>query len=111
MTRLCATTLILSGFALRFWCWRELNKVGITTLMQLAIAAPPTRWTTAGPYGWPWVWPILMRHPAYIGSLMIVAGVGVLGFGEWSGCVIAFAAYPHYMRRILLEEVLRAQTG
>lgn len=108
--RLIAIAMILVGVGIRIWCFRELTKVGINTWLELAIAAKPTRYTTAGLYSWPWARPMLLRHPMYAGSLMIVAGVGVLGFGEWAGATIVFAAYPHYVRRIVLEEVLRAQT-
>ncbi len=100
--QLIGCAMILSGQGFRVMCMRELQKVGIKTWMQLAVAATPTRWTTAGPYRY-------LRHPAYWGSLWMFAGAGMAAFGDVAGLVLFVPALPHYNRRIVLEEVMRAQ--
>ena len=47
-----------------------------------------------------------LRHPAYLGNLMTIAGVGALALG-WGGLVLALAAAPFYADRIVREESLR----
>lgn len=47
-----------------------------------------------------------LRHPAYLGNLTMIAGVGALALG-WGGLVLALGALPFYADRILREELLR----
>jgi protein-S-isoprenylcysteine O-methyltransferase Ste14 len=85
---------------LRKWALLHLGAAGIDSYLKLAITAPPNRYCTEGPYRW-------MRHPAYAGSLILIAGCGMLALG-WGGFVIFLGAWPHFTRRVVLEENQRA---
>jgi protein-S-isoprenylcysteine O-methyltransferase Ste14 len=101
MIRIMGLALFLAGWALRRWALRELAKVGISSLLQLAIPAVPQRYTTSGPYRF-------LRHPCYLGSYLILAGVGLMVFGSLAGAALFVPAWPHYYQRILLEEERRS---
>jgi protein-S-isoprenylcysteine O-methyltransferase Ste14 len=103
MVRLAGLVLVLAGWSLRRWSLRELAHVGIASPLQLAIPAVPREYTTRGPYR-------LLRHPCYLGSYLILAGLGLLAFGTWAGAALYLPAWPHYYRRILMEEERRAVT-
>jgi protein-S-isoprenylcysteine O-methyltransferase Ste14 len=47
-----------------------------------------------------------LRHPAYIGNLLSIAGAGCAAL-DWGGLALAFAAWPFYANRILHEELIR----
>jgi protein-S-isoprenylcysteine O-methyltransferase Ste14 len=100
VVRLVGGALFLAGWGLRRWALRELAKVGISSVLQLAITAVPIRYTTAGPYR-------VFRHPCYFGTYLILAGWGLMAFGTWGGAALFLPAWPHYYRRILLEEERR----
>jgi protein-S-isoprenylcysteine O-methyltransferase Ste14 len=101
MIRLAGLACFLFGLGLRRWALRELRQAGIETLIQLAIPAVPRQYTTAGPYRW-------LRHPCYIGSYLILAGLGLAAFGVWAGAMLWLPAVPHYNQRKILEEERRA---
>ncbi len=57
---------------------------------------------TTGPYA-------LVRHPMYAGALIMVFGVP-LALGSWWGLIVALAAIPTLMLRVLdEEEMLRSE--
>jgi len=101
MIRLLGLVVFLAGVGLRCWALRELGRVGISTLLQLAIPAVPREYTSRGPYRF-------MRHPCYLGSYLILAGLGIAIFGVWAGAALCLPAMPHYNQRKLLEEERRA---
>lgn len=101
MARVAGLFLFLAGWGLRRWALRELARVGIKTRVQLAVAAVPEEYTAEGPYRW-------LRHPCYLGSYMVFAGVGMMAFGMWAGAALYLPSCPHYYRRSLLEEERRA---
>lgn len=92
--------LVAVGLALRSWSMATLYKVGIGTL-EFSDIIKPLSYTYKGPYRF-------MRHPAYLGSMMVLAGLGVLALGL-QGAVIAVAAWPFYASRIYAENQLRGQ--
>jgi len=99
--RLVGLAVFLVGIGMRRWALRELEQVGISTLLQLAIPAVPREYTTRGPYRF-------LRHPCYLGSCLILAGLGLAIFGAWAGAALCLPAMPHYNQRKLLEEERRA---
>ena len=100
MVRLVGLGLFLAGLLLRRWALSELWKVGVSTILQLAVVAVPREYTKAGPYRF-------LRHPCYTGSYFILAGLGLLVFGAWAGAALFLPAVPHYDQRRLLEEERR----
>jgi protein-S-isoprenylcysteine O-methyltransferase Ste14 len=60
---------------------------------------------TGGPYRW-------VRHPAYLGDLLISAGIG-LALGSWLGAAVALALtlIGHLPRIRVEEEELRRAFG
>lgn len=47
-----------------------------------------------------------LRHPAYIGHLVMIAGLGIACLG-WGGVICALPAFPFYADRLLYEEDIR----
>jgi protein-S-isoprenylcysteine O-methyltransferase len=96
-----AIFLIWSGMALRLWAILTLGKFFRTAVFIL----DEHRLVTAGPYH-------LLRHPAYSGSLITLAGIG-LGLGNWiSLCAILICGLAGYGLRIRVEEqALRMRFG
>lgn len=92
--------LLAAGLLLRLWAVRALLRAGLTQHDILEIRAPEA-YTTAGPYRW-------LDHPAYAGSLLIIAGVGVLALGP-PGAVLALASWPFFAARIHAENRLRGR--
>lgn len=73
---LTGTVIIWAGLLLRWWAIKTLGKyfrIVITVLDNQRVI-------NKGPYRY-------IRHPSYLGSLLILFGVG-LGFGNWIGVVI-----------------------
>lgn len=87
-------TLIALGMALRGWSLRTLIHAGISA-QAWSMPEQPAQIVCDGPYRW-------LRHPAYLGSLGVIAGVGVLALG-WGGATLALAAWPFYAGRMALE--------
>ena len=101
MIRLVGLSVFLVGLGLRRWALRELRKAGIVTLLQLAVPAVPRFYTSRGPYRF-------LRHPCYLGSYLVLAGLGLAIFGAWAGAALCLPAMPHYNQRKLQEEERRA---
>jgi protein-S-isoprenylcysteine O-methyltransferase Ste14 len=85
--------LMALGLATRVWAVAALGRSFRTTVE----VEPGQRVVSTGPYRW-------VRHPAYTGLLLIVAGYG-LALGNW----LSFAAclvlpLPAILRRIRIEE-------
>src|SRR4030095_11857418 len=91
--------LVMMGTALRAWALYELERVGIGRNALVGVSIP-NEWTTRGPY-------TVVRHPVYWGSLLVIAGAGVVALG-YGGAVLAFAAWPYYQERMRAEDELRA---
>ena len=81
------------GLAIRVWAIAALGGAFRTTVE----VDPDQSVVTAGPYTW-------IRHPAYSGLLLIVAGLG-LTWGNWlSSAVCAVLPLPAVLWRIHVEE-------
>lgn len=93
-TLAAGSVLIGAGLILHFLAMRRIKRLCVEPHMIY----PPDRYLTDGVYQ--------LRHPAYIGALLEVAGAGILFLG-WGGIVLAFAAWPFYADRIMREEKLR----
>ena len=92
--------LVATGLGLRIWALYELRKVGIGDMASLSVATIPVAYTHAGPYR-------LLRHPAYVGSFIMLAGLGMIGFGTFSGGAVVVGCLPHYSLRMAQEGSLR----
>ena len=91
--------LVVGGLGLRAWAMVHLARAGVRGEAFNAIATPPHGYTHHGPYRF-------VRHPAYIGSMAFLAGLGVLAFG-FPGVVLFVPAWPFFYDRIVREEKLR----
>ena len=87
--------LVIGGFALRIWAGLTLRKEGVTDLHGISL---PIVIVSKGPY-------TLLEHPMYVGSMMVIGGVGVVAFGIW-GVTLALPAYPFFEDRIHRENEL-----
>ena len=97
-SQIIGVVLAVVGLVLRWWAYRTLTEAG---LPYSGFMEPqrPTEYTEEGPYRW-------VRHPAYVGSLLLIAGVGIVGLG-WGGAVLALPAWPLFALRIHQENRLR----
>jgi protein-S-isoprenylcysteine O-methyltransferase len=98
---IAAILLIWSGMALRLWAILTLGKFFRTSVFILA----EHQLVTAGPYR-------LLRHPAYTGSVITFAGIG-LAMGNWLSLIAILAcSLTGYGWRIHVEErALRERFG
>src|SRR5262249_51469200 len=89
------------GLGLRVWAMAALGKFYTRTLLTL----PDQRVVDRGPYRW-------LRHPGYLGSLLVWVGSG-FAYGNWIlAAVIASLMVPAYAYRIGSEErLLRERFG
>jgi protein-S-isoprenylcysteine O-methyltransferase Ste14 len=88
-----ALLLMLTGIALRFASISQLGRFHTSTLVVL----PGQTVVVRGLYRW-------IRHPSYLGILIILAGFG-LTLGSWTGVLILFGfSIPAYAFRIQQEE-------
>ena len=96
-----AMTLFWAGIALRLWAISTLGRFFRTKVLVL----DDHRLVTSGPYR-------VLRHPAYTGSILTLAGLG-LAFGNWLSALSAFVCILlAFAWRILVEEkALRARFG
>jgi len=90
--------LVCLGATLRFFAHRALRASGLTD-DQFFHGAPVGRYTREWPYSW-------MAHPCYVGSLLMLAGIGIIALG-WSGAVLIVPAWPFYEERIRWERRMR----
>lgn len=91
--------LIVLGFALRVWACTYLYLVGVVGDTFNALVPPPKGYTNRGPYR-------LMKHPAYLGTIMIQSGIGVLALG-WGGLALSVPSWPFFNDRSKAEERIR----
>jgi len=99
LVRIMLGLLIASiGALLRIAALHHLREADLTD-DQFFHGLPPDRYTAQGPYAW-------MDHPAYVGSLLIFGGGGILFLG-WGGFIIILAAWPFYEDRIRWENRVR----
>jgi protein-S-isoprenylcysteine O-methyltransferase len=96
-----AMTLFWLGIVLRLWAILTLGRFFRTRVLVL----DDHRLVTSGPYR-------VLRHPAYTGGLMTIAGLG-LAFGNWFSVIGAIlGVLIGYGWRIVVEEIaLRARFG
>lgn len=93
--------LFCAGLGLRLWSIYTLRGVGVSGTSFDLVKLPP-RIASGGPYR-------LCRHPAYLGSLAMIAGVGMAALGA-PGAVLAVPAWPFYWDRMVREnEILYPQ--
>jgi protein-S-isoprenylcysteine O-methyltransferase Ste14 len=85
--------LILMGLALHARAHSRLNGV-----VPFEMVCHPMLYLTDGVFR--------LRHPAYIGNLLEISGIGAIFLG-WGGFALFFAALPFYADRIFREEGLR----
>lgn len=78
---------------LRLWCARLLKKAGVNDYERLQ---RPLYIVRRGPYR-------LVRHPMYVGSVVMLAGAGMLALG-WGGVVLGYAVVPFLRARALMED-------
>jgi protein-S-isoprenylcysteine O-methyltransferase len=86
------------GLALRAWSWWALSRAGLPREAFFTVQQPPD-WTTNGPYRF-------LRHPAYLGSMLILSGIGMQVLGP-PGLVLSAPAWPFFALRIHQENQLR----
>ena len=89
--------MVVVGLALRWWSIDTLRKAGVTLEEALRVRKPRSVANT-GPYRY-------LTHPSYWGSLLVMAGFGVMAFGP-AGALLALPAWPFYKSRMLAEEDL-----
>jgi len=96
-----AMTLFWLGIVLRLWAILTLGRFFRTKVLLL----DDHRLVTSGPYR-------VLRHPAYTGGMMTIAGLG-LAFGNWLSLIGALlGVLIGYGWRIIVEEkALRARFG
>jgi protein-S-isoprenylcysteine O-methyltransferase Ste14 len=87
--------LVFFGRGLRAWAHRHLRVIGED---RIPVVLPIVKLVETGPYAY-------LNHPLYVGALIWIAGLGVVCLG-WGGFVVALAAVPFYMDRMLLENSL-----
>jgi protein-S-isoprenylcysteine O-methyltransferase Ste14 len=93
ISSLTAVLLILAGIAIH-----EIARFRIQHLVDFGLVMPPARYETGGIY--------VLRHPAYLGAILMIAGAGILVFG-WPGASLLIPALPFYADRIYREEAIR----
>lgn len=91
-----ALALVGAGLGLRLWSWRTLRACGMSFEQFMRGGPPPIPRTREGPYRW-------LAHPAYVGSSLLIAGVGMLALGP-GGFVLALPSVPVYVWRVQLEK-------
>lgn len=91
---LVGLTLILLGVALH-----EYSRHLLYGITDFGLVVTPHAYIEKGLYR--------LRHPAYIGAMLVIAGAGMMGLQRFGGAVIVVAALPFYSDRIWREERLR----
>ena len=96
---LTGTVVIWAGLFLRWWSIRTLGRYFHTVVT----IQDKQRVIEKGPYKY-------IRHPSYLGSLVICTGVG-LGFGNWIGFVVVLILpFIAFNLRIYVEEEIMTST-
>lgn len=95
MSRVAGVILFVLGMSLRFWAMFHLRRAGVLDCERIQI---PTFRVKSGPYR-------LCGHPMYLGSVMVLSGVGMIGLG-WGGIVLGYTAVPVLRIRALSEDDL-----
>lgn len=90
--------LVLLGVGLRAWAIWHLRRAGLSWEQFYRVSYPRGGLARTGPYRY-------MNHPCYVGSLVWLAGAGMLCLG-WGGAIIALPAWPLFAERILREDRL-----
>jgi len=90
--------LVWLGIGLRWWAIRELLLAGIHE-EDIWVPERQKVYTNRGPYQF-------LSHPAYVGSLAVLAGAGIACLG-WGGAVLALPSWPFFALRIHEENQLR----
>lgn len=101
MTLWLGVALVGVGLVLRAWALRALLAAGLSEHQILSPARPAT-YTDDGPY-------LFLDHPAYWGSLMILTGLGIAGFGWW-GVLFGVTGWPFFKSRMVEEDWIRAKS-
>jgi protein-S-isoprenylcysteine O-methyltransferase Ste14 len=83
---------------MRYLGIRELMSHGMTK-SQILLVSKPKHYVNSGIYAY-------MKHPLYIGSLLMIGGVGCLALGFW-GITLIIPALPFFFDRIERENLLR----
>jgi protein-S-isoprenylcysteine O-methyltransferase Ste14 len=94
-----ALVLVWAGIALRVWCFITLGRY-FTFTVQTSADQPII---TSGPYRW-------LRHPSYLGLLLIIAGIGVTYENPVSAAAIIGGVLVGLINRIRVEEAALAAT-
>jgi len=89
---------MVGGIALRFWANRALGAYYTRTLRT----APEQRIARNGPYR-------LIRHPGYLGVVLMWAGAGLATVNWITGAIIVVGALAVYGYRIRSEEAMLAE--
>lgn len=90
-----AATLLLAwaGIAMRWWSFRTLGRYFTFTVMT----SSDQRVIMTGPYRF-------VRHPSYLGILLILAGIGI-SYGNWlSLAAVTLVPLVGFVNRIRVEE-------
>lgn len=91
--------LVWSGIALRVWSFRTLGHY--FTFVVMTSADQPV--ITSGPYRY-------LRHPSYLGIMLILTGIS-LSYGNWlSLAAIVLCSLVGFLNRIRVEEAALATT-
>lgn len=91
--------LMWCGIGLRWWSFRTLGSYFTFAVMTSA----DQRVITTGPYR-------VLRHPSYLGLLLILAGIG-LSYGNWlSLAALTIAPLAGFVYRIRVEEEALSKT-
>lgn len=92
--------LFVFGLSMRSFAKLALRRAGVTD-DQFFFLLGVERYTHESPYN-------LLPHPCYTGSLLMIAGIGVMLFGL-QGVALALPAWPFYADRIGWERKMRSE--
>ena len=95
MEVIVGVSVMILGSVLRVLAGLELKRAGLS-LQEMSFIKRPPRIAQEGVYRY-------LRHPAYLGSLLIITGAGLACLG-WGGAVLCLPAWPFFRDRELREE-------
>ena len=98
--RAIGLTVLTIGALFRYFAFRELRKVGMEWNEIAFIGVPKVR-ATKGLYR-------LFHHPAYIGTFMGAAGLGMMALG-WGGFIVFIGMVPFLGERMIVEKAIRVR--